>query len=369
MNKNSAQSNGIYYFLGNIPSHIAHALPLYERIGGTFVVISKKAEEALKMYNVPVVRLDDTPNLFLQFDFSVKKTIDYLNKNARVVLFYELFGYSHFAKIKKPTTIFLTHGNMLKSYMTANPRRLKILEDYDYMAALSPHLKREFIEDDGIEARKMLDLGIARTDEVIKHRGKVFEREKIASKLGLDPDAPMLSYMPTYWGGSSVHHIGKKIIQDLPEKYTLVFRPHPQTPTYIIEHYEAIIKNKPNVRYVPDGFDKDINMLTLFNASSAIIGDVSSVMLEAILVDKPLIFAGVTGREELEQKDLSSIQELVEYSTRINVSNIDRLENLLDNSLARGIDNPIWTMIKDRVFFHHDGTSVDSIVKFIETKL
>lgn len=361
--------NGIYYFLGNIPSHIAHALPLYNKIGGTFVVISLAAKEALNAYNIPVVCLDDSPSLFLQFDKSLKNTVDYLNKNAKIVLFYELFGYSPFVKINKPVTLFLTHGNMLKSYMTMNPKRLKILRDYDYMVALSPHLKRQFIEDDGINPDKLLDLGIARTDEVVTHKGKVVGKKSVATKLGLNPSLPMISYMPTYWGASSVHHIGKEIIRRLPDNYTLVFRPHPQTPTYIIETYEAIIKNKPNVRYAPDSFDKDINMLTLFNASSAIIGDVSSVMLEAILVDKPLIFAGVTGREEMESKDLSSIKELVEYSTRINVGNIDYLPNLLEGALVRGIDEDIWRTIKDRTFFHYDGTSVAAIADFIKSKL
>lgn len=361
--------NGIYYFLGNIPSHITHALPLYNETGGTFVVLSQKAKDALDIYKVPVICLDESPNLFLQFDRSVKKTVDYLNKNAKIVLFYELFGYAPFTKINKPTTLFLTHGNMLKSYMTMNPKRLRILQDYDYMVSLSPHLKREFIEDDNINPSKLVDLGIARTDEVVRHKGKVVGKSKIAKKLSLDPLLPLFSYMPTYWGGSSVHHIGKELIQNFPEKYTLVFRPHPQTPTYIIETYEAIIKNKPNVRYVPDGVDKDINMLTLFEASSAIIGDVSSVMLEAILVDKPLIFAGVTGREELENKDLSSIKELVEYSTRINVDNIAYLDTLLDSALVRRINPDIWRTIKDRTFFHHDGTSVASIADFVRSKL
>lgn len=333
------------------------------------MVISKSAEKALKMYDVPVVCLDDSPNLFLHFDRSVKKTIDYLNKHAKVVLFYELFGYSRFARIKSPTTIFLTHGNMLKSYMTMNPKRLKIMKDYDYMVALSPHLKKEFIEENGIDPKKLIDYGIARTDEVIRYKGKIHGRSKIASILGLDPNLPMLSYMPTYWGASSVHHIGREMIRHLPDDYTLIFRPHPQTPGYIIDTYLSIIKRRPNVRYAPDGFNRDIDMLSLFNASSAIIGDVSSVMLEAILVDKPLIFAGVTGREELESKDLSSIKELVDYSTRLNVNNIAYLKNLLESALIRDIDPDIWHATKERVFFHYDGTSVDSISSFIKSKL
>jgi CDP-glycerol glycerophosphotransferase (TagB/SpsB family) len=363
------RTSGIFYFLGNIPSHIAHALPLYQEIGGTFVVTSNSARDALQPYGVPVVCLDNSPGLFLQLDSSVRKTVNYLNKNAKVVLFYELFGYAAFAKLRKPVTIFLTHGNMLKSYMTANPRRLKILQDYDYMAALSPYLKREFIEDDGIPASKLVEIGIARTDEVIKVRGKITGREQIARKLGLDPSKPMLSYMPTYWGGSSVHHIGIEIVKRLPDDYTLVFRPHPQTPSYIIDTYEAIVKNKSNVAYAPDSLDKDINMLTLFGASTAIIGDVSSVMLEAILTDKPLIFAGVTGREGLEKSDLKSIYELVEYSARINVHNINELDYILKNSIIRGVDKPIWSLVKDRVFYHHDGTSIESIAAFIKTKL
>lgn len=359
--------SGIFYFLGNIPSHIAHALPLYNKIGGTFVVTSKQAQETLQIYDVPVVCIDDVPDLFLEFDMRIRNTVRMLNKEARVVLFYELFAFPKLATLTKPKKIFLTHGNMLKSYMTANPHRLKIFRSYDYMASLGPYLRRQFIEADGIPPQKLIDVGIARTDEVIKHKGSVFGYRSLAKELGLDDSKPLISYMPTFWGASSVYHIGKELVRNLPDEYNLVFRPHPQTPAPVIAEYEFIIKDKPTVRFVADGMSRNIDMLTLLNASSAIVGDVSSVMLEAILADKPLLFAEVTGREEIEAQDLSSISELVDYSTKLNIDNIHDIKNILSNTLVRGIDQSIWRTIKERVFFHYDGTSVKSIAEFVSS--
>lgn len=329
------------------------------------MVLSKDAEDALKMYDVPVVRLDDSPGLFLHLDSSIKNTVEFLNKNAKVVLFYELFDFPKLHNLKRPKKVFLTHGNMLKSYMTSNKHRIKMFRNYDYMVALSPYLKRQFIEDDKIPAKKLLDLGIARVDDVIRHAGKIVGKKKICEAVGLNPSLPLFSYMPTFWGASSVYHIGKELARNFPEGYNLAFRPHPQTPPAVIAEYEEIIKTKPNIRYIPDGFSKDIDMLALFNASSAIIGDVSSVMLEAILVDKPLIFAQVTGREEQEEKDLESIKELVQYAGILDADTVRDLPFMLENVLSRGINEEIWSMIKARTFFHYDGTSVQSIGDFI----
>ena len=73
------QNNGIYYFLGNIPQHITHALPLHALIGGTIIVTSKAALDTLAPYDIPAVYIDDAPDLFLELDSTIKKTIDNLN--------------------------------------------------------------------------------------------------------------------------------------------------------------------------------------------------------------------------------------------------------------------------------------------------
>jgi len=380
-NQQTTTDNGIYYFLGNITSHILHALPLYKELGGTFVVLSRKAEAEVRAYGVPVLVLDNKPRSwkrfghhyklvyhYLDINRSLRATSEYLNKHARVVIFYELYDFDPSVRLTKPKTVFLTHGNMLKNYMESNDR-LEVLKQYDYMAALGPYMKREFIEKNHIDPHRLVDIGIARTDAIITDRGRVVLSDNLLDELGLDPKKKIFSYMPTFWGPSSIYNIGKEIVRNFPENYTLLFRPHPQTPDKLLAEYLHIIDSKPNVIYAPEGKYQHLGIIELFAASSAIIGDVSSVMLEAILTEKPLIFAYDSGEHKQSREEYRAIREIVDYSQKIDGQNIDSLETILDASLNTGVDTATWHVVKDRNFFYSNGGCTTAIATFIQKLL
>lgn len=360
----SKDDNGIYYFIANLPSHLPHALPLHKEIGGTFVVLSKSVEEAVKAHNVPVICLDDRPDLYLTFDRRIANTINYLNTHAKTVLFYDIFKFSFLKNIRKPTKIFLTHGNMLKPYML--PRRVKqIKKNFDYMVALSPYLKEKFIMQYGINPKKLIDAGIARTDEVIKNKGKIVGKEAFVKLLDWDEKTPILSYMPTWFTASSVKVTGLQIVQNFPDNFNLVFRPHPQMSKDLLNKYIKIIEEKPNVAYLPDGRFEQVDMLTIFSISSAIIGDASSVMLEAILIDKPLIFAYDPDKEADLSRDLASIREIEQFSCKIKSNNVDKIDETLQYALDKGICDSTWSKVKQQVFFNYQGDCIKTLASYI----
>jgi len=371
---------GIYYFLGNITSHVLHALPLYQELGGTFVVLSKKAKREVETYGVPVISVDNKLYRWIRFgkkikpvshytkiDSSLKKTVEYLESHARVVIFYELYDFDKSVRLNQPKTVFLTHGNMLKDYMSQNGR-LETIKQYDYMSALGPYLKRQFI-DSGISNKKLVDLGIARTDEVVKHQGKVVAPQALIKETGINPHKKIVAYLPTFWGASSIYTTGLEIVKNIPDDYTLLFRPHPQTPAKLLREYLRIIEQKDNVVYAPEGRYENLGLIDIFNASSAIIGDVSSVMLEAILTRKPLLFAYDTGSNKQSDSDYVSIKEVVEKSERIDMDTVADLPDILRHSVKNGVDQRLWTQVIDRNFYHADGTSVDAIKKFVQSLL
>ncbi|HEY1085858.1 MAG TPA: CDP-glycerol glycerophosphotransferase family protein [Candidatus Saccharimonadales bacterium] len=368
MSLQNKENNGVYYFLGSIPSHGLHALPLYSKIGGTFVVTSQKALDTISAYGVKAIMLEDRPDINLNFGYNIPKTIRFLNKHAKVVLFYEIYGFPIGMRLTKPKTLFLTHGNILKQYLS--PKRITALKQYDYMVGLGPYNHHKFQIEYSIPASKLLPLGIARTDDVVANRGKITGADSLIDLLSLVPNQPIITYMPTYWGASSVHNVGKEILRNIPDSYNLIFRPHPQTPERIIYEYLGIIDAKPgNVVYAPEGKFKEATLIRMYEASSAIIGDISSVMLEAILIDKPLLFAYDTGGHRQTEKDVESIKDVVDYSAHIDIESVRSLPYILENALARGVDSSIWETTKDYTFFHHDGTSVASIAQFIKKLL
>lgn len=370
---------GIYYFLGNITSHILHALPLQKELGGTFVVLSDKSRKKIKRrYDVPVINVNNKPRQWVKFSWRVAKpvtnyvkigrdlkaTTDFLNAKAKVVIFYEPFDFASDVRLTKPKTVFLTHGFMLKKYMTLS-NRLEIIKQYDYMAAIGPHMKRQFIKD-GVEPEKLVDIGIARTDEIVRHTGEILMTKEFIKTLKIDSTKKVISYMPTFWGASSIYSTGLEILRNFPDKYTLFFRPHPQTPSKILAKYFQIMDSKSNIVYVPEGKYKNVGLTDILNASSAIIGDISSVMLEAILIDKPLLFAYGDGEHRQEEYDYVAIKSVVDHSESINSTSAKSLDDVIERALNKGINAALWQKTKDDIFFHNDGTSVKSIARFIK---
>ncbi len=365
------QDNGIYYFLGNMASHILHALPLYKEIGGTFVVTSHKAAKVLSLYDVPYVCIDDVPYVwkwngkrpqrtheYIAIDNKFAKTTNYLNLNARVVIFYELFDYPG---LSEPRRVFLTHGNMLKNYFKMHPRRLEIINQYDHMAALGPFMKQEFIRS-GIDRRKLIDIGIARTDEVIAE-ASANTTERI-QQLGIPTDKPVVSYLPTFWGDSTVDGLGIQILDNISEDYTVIFRPHPQTPKKIISKYAKVLSHN-NVFFLPETGGTQPSLIDVYAASSIIIGDLSSVMLEAILLNKPLIFALPPSQTNIEpHSQLENIKRICKNVSSDNVANIN---TIIKESLNTGINKDVWENTKANSFFYSGGGSAKAIAKFIHS--
>lgn len=369
----SINDSQIYYFLGNITSHVLHALPLFEKIGGTFIVTSKDAERKLLDYKVPVICIDNVPYLwqrtnlrprrvyeYITLDKRFEKTIEYLNIHASVVIFYELFDLPEEITLQ-PKKIFLTHGNMLKNYFSMHPRRLEIIKKYDYMSALGPFMRRQFL-DSGIPSSKLVDIGIARTDSVVQTKQELGLPESL-KRAGISAKKPIVAYMPTYWGESSIDNLGIELLFSISEMYTVLFRPHPQTPKKILKKYHTILL-KNNIHFVPESNSNTISLIDIFAASSLIIGDMSSVMLEAILIDKPLLFIGTAQKDKYSHKQISSI---IEYSEKITDKNIRQVNTLIERAIKAGIDTKIWETAKQECFYNYKNDSVQAIVKFIKS--
>lgn len=348
----------VCYFMGNITSHCDHAIPLFNHLGGEFITLSEDKKTEIEERGLPSKCVNDRPDLFLEFDRKIKPTVKYIEQNFDIVVFYELFDFSFFASIKKIPTVFLTHGNMLKTFMW--PNRLKALRKYNYLAALSPFLKEKFISEHRIKAKKLLDLGIARNDEIVKSQGKTIFSDGFSNEVKLDASKRFVSYTPTWWGVSTVQSIGLDLIDNFPQEYNLLIRLHPQTPEKIIAKYRAKIAKLDNIQII-----EDISIQEQLEASSLLIGDLSSVVLEWILTDKPLIF--LYEQDADYRKNLESIRELVNYSLCINEQNMVDLPELLTKAINAGIDTEVWEKTKQHAFYGYRGDSAQSIVRCLNS--
>jgi len=372
MTSKQQNGEGIYYYLGNITSHITHVLPLYKELGGTIIVTSEKARQRIESYGAAVIAIDNRPYIWMRpgrrpkrihehaiMGAQLKKTYDFLNTHASVVLFYDLFDIQHPEWLQKPKKVFLHHGNGLKPFFTMQPKRMKLLEDYDFIGSLSPYTREKFIQG-GVPPEKLIDIGIARTDELAEARQRSAAiRKEVVSSLSLQPTKKIILYAPTFWGDTSLHNVGPEIIRRVPDEYTLIFKPHPQTPIKIVKKYKQIAKRRKNVHIVRDEAGS-MSPSSLLVACDLIIADLSSIVLEAILANKPIIFADddpVANRSS----EYDQIREIFTFSEKITPKNIDKLPRIISNALEKNIDEEIWKKVQNRAWFYPTSGAISAI--------
>lgn len=361
-NDTNAGSEGIYYFLGNISSHLSHALPLFKKLGGTFIVLSQEPYEYLGGLGLPVLMLDDRPDLFLEFSpRQIPKTLEYINANAKVVIFYEVFSISENIR---PPQIMLTHGLSFKDYYI--DWRQKIIPFYTRIAGLGPDWRRKTVKA-GAKECQILDVGLARADDIIKIKGRIKHQRRLSKELRLNPRKKFITYMPTWWGETSVEELGLQLIFNMSEEYNLIFRPHPATPKEIISRYVHLIETeKLNATYVPEGRYENIDLQLVYEASTAFIGDLSSVMLDAVLTDKPILFA-FNKDLRAHSRMYSPIREVFSSNSHVTLRNVSQINDLLAEAVAKGIDKNAYQLSKARTFFGLEGQNIEKIIAAIKS--
>jgi CDP-glycerol glycerophosphotransferase (TagB/SpsB family) len=248
---------------------------------------------------------------------------------------------------------------MIKDYMGSG-NRTTILQQYDYMAALGPRMKHRLMDYYKIPASKLVNLGIARTDTLIR-QDPTFSRQKIVDTLSLDSQKPIVLYAPTYWGHSSVVGAGLTLAANFPDNFSLVIRPHPQTPEKVLRQYREIVLSKKNVVIATEGRYRSLSLEELMSGASIIAGDVSSVMLEAILLNKPLIFMSLGAQHDGSYEPIRSI---VDFSVKIESSDTN-ITTVLQRAILKGVDKQLWREAQRNNFFNFEGDSTKKIAAFI----
>ena len=108
-----------------------------------------------------------------------------------------------------------------------------------------------------------------------------------------------------------------------------------------------------------------LGLMDLLQASDAVIGDLSSVMVESLLLDRPLVF----GVDEPTLDVLTSgrpIGGIVQGSITIR-SGLRDIDRRLDAAVDYGVDSMLWAQAKEQLFFHADGTAARHIAQFVHT--
>jgi CDP-glycerol glycerophosphotransferase (TagB/SpsB family) len=334
---------------------------MYDLVGGTVVVTSRAAVDTLATYNISVIHIDDVPELFLELDQRIENTINYLNGNAKVVFVYETFV---FKKIKLTApTIMLSHGVPLKDYWV-DWKIKTVIQNYTYIATLGAFMKQQLTER-GVPESMFIDIGLSRNDLIINRQAK-YSRREFLKLLPNYKGQSIVSYMPTYWGATSVFDTGIEIFSNISDNYYLIFKPHPQTPLETIEKYHQIIAQKQHTHYISE---EKADLLSLYKYTDVIIGDMSSVVADAILADKPLVFAYGGNENQQDKRLYHPIREVQTTSFSISAGQGDCIDLVVDAARhEKHIRKKAYRSVAERLFFNLDGNSRNSLAELIIDK-
>jgi len=144
---------------------------------------------------------------------------------------------------------------------------------------------------------KLFNIGYSKSDDLLC--GK-FSREKVLSDLGLDLHKRTILYAPSWDKGLSLRSFGEKVIEEMLKNgsVNIIVKLHPisysseKGPNYEFytgginwkERFERFDSYK-NFRHVSEGKSDP-----LLAASDVMVTDLSSVALEFIMLDKPVIY-------------------------------------------------------------------------------
>ncbi len=193
---------------------------------------------------------------------------------------------------------------------------------------------------------------------------------KILEELGLDKDKKTVLYTPTWSPNLNlclnlIPSYGVALYKAIDKNFNFIFKPHQniqrlnEFPKQIRE-MKNIIKRNDNMRYT----NPSIDAISLMRISALLITDFSSVAMEFLLLDKPLLFIDHLGKKHANPNPFDiQIRETGEI-----VDSIKKLQALISYCL----ENPhkkatIRKQFAKKQFYYSDEKSAIRAARAIES--
>ncbi|MDF3298701.1 bifunctional glycosyltransferase/CDP-glycerol:glycerophosphate glycerophosphotransferase [Streptomyces tropicalis] len=214
---------------------------------------------------------------------------------------------------KRPETTYIQtwHGSALKRMgfhepthrMMSEPEQRayqRALDRFDHFVVRGEHDVRTLARAYRIPEEKLLRTGYPRNDALVRAREGAApdaEAQKLAERLGLDPDRRVLLYAPTFRANSDGRVRGfefpfdvERFAAEFGDRYTLLVR----------AHYLNRLTLPPSVagRVIDVSGEPDITPLMLL--ADGLITDYSSVMFDYALLQRPIVFYAYDWEEYAE---------------------------------------------------------------------
>lgn len=155
-------------------------------------------------------------------------------------------------------------------------------------------------------------------------------RAEFRARLGIDPDKRIVLFAPTYNPELSAMHCVAEGIRKVADKDTaLLIKLHNMSEPRFKDMYRNIASTHPDIHYL-----EDADYSGMMHAADLMVSDVSSIFIEFLLLDKPVVLFNNPRIKEFPFYN----PEDIEYKTRdaaVQVATLDELLQAVRSELAR----------------------------------
>ena len=345
------------YFFANQVYQYGHAKPIYDRIGGTFIVNRVNRIFRFKYYLRYSVKDKSMRGLFGAPKILKRNNLEPLDLEGIIIS-----GSNSIIKHdkNKSISIFIGHGAGDKKY--GGPANT--LETYDYHFISGPkHIQK--IKDVGIKIpdEKLIKIGYPKFDDLING---LINKEAYCNYLGIrDRNRKNILYAPTWvWGNGTLKKYGKKFIRELDKDYNLIIRPHFHDRSRIIKLKAWAKYNRfKNVYFSNPGKLIENNSMNDFAISDLMVSDTSSIIYEYLVTKNPII---IVENSYDQLHNMPSELNILELANKYNGDYSDICQ-MINDELSNKKSKDLYKNLLNNCFYFNDGKSIDRAVDFIES--
>jgi hypothetical protein len=346
----------LYYYANNI-YQFSYALPVYDKLGGTFIVYDKKKWWQFKKYLKNRARFGEknfrnTPEVIIVPRREVYKL-------AGVIFFLSNSIISH-QNYDKAVTLFHEHGTSDKLYGGGRPSAKRKLASYDYIL-LSGEKNKKRIEEIGLQLpeEKLVKIGGLRFDEYID--GTIDKNEEMDRLNIKDRSRKNILYAPTWsFGNGTFKKYALKFAREITKKHNLIIRPHYHDRTY--GTYVKFLAKLKGIKHLYLSQAANLiksDTLRDFIISDLMISDVSSVIYEYLITRNPMIIAQNDFEDRHQMPSKMNIMDHVDIYT-----GKENILKMADENLKSQKYRQDYEALLHNCFYNVDGC-VDIAVDFI----
>ena len=347
----------IYYFANQV-YEFSFSRPIYEKLGGTFIVNKYSRYLRFKMYLQNGNNFPNDCQTFLNTPPVTIKDITIPIKLNGVII--SQSNTSINCEGYNCIKIFMGHGAGDKKYggMPAP------LETYDYhFISGNKHLQKLKDLNVNIPQKKQIKIGYPKFDSYVNNQ---INKEDYLNHLGIiDRNRKNILYAPTWkWGNGTLQKYFYKFCNELTNEFNLIIRPHFFERKYIPLFKTWVKLNKINHVYFSNPANILINTtINDFAISDVLISDTSSILYEYLITLKPIIIAESNYLDLHNMPDNMDINNIAKKFNDNNSNIVKLAYETIENKKSR--DD--YKAMLNNCFYFNDGSSTDRAIEFLSS--